>query len=51
MSTELGLGESVTVSLCQKLKNTNCYVFFDNFIANPKLLIKLSEMGIMQLGR
>ena len=49
-STELGLGESVVVSLCQKLKNMPCYVFFDKFFTSSKLLMKLSEMGIYATG-
>ena len=28
-NTEFGLGESVILSLCQKLKDTHCFVFFD----------------------
>ena len=59
-NTELSLGymvsgmvwymESVVVSLCQKLKNMHCYVFFDSFFTSPKLLIKLSEMVIYATG-
>ena len=30
-NTKFGLGESVVLSLCQKLKDTHCFVFFDNF--------------------
>ena len=44
--TEFGLGESVILSLCQKLKDTHCFVFFDNFFTSPALLVKLLEMGI-----
>ena len=40
------LWKSGVVSLCEKLKNMCCYVFFDNFFARSKLLIMLSEMGI-----
>ena len=29
-NTEFGLGESVVLSLCQKLKDTHCFVYFDN---------------------
>ena len=28
-NAEFGLGESVILSLCQKLKDTHCFVFFD----------------------
>ena len=48
--TEFGLGESVVLSLCQKLKDTYCYVFFDNFFTSPTLLLKLLEMGIYATG-
>ena len=41
-----GLGESVILSLCQKLKDTHCFVFFDNFFTIPALLVKLLAMGI-----
>ena len=44
-NTELGLGESVVLSLCQKLKHTR-YVFFDNYFISPTLLVKLLEIGI-----
>ena len=33
-NTEFGLGESVVLSLCQKLKDTHCVVFFDNFFTS-----------------
>ena len=45
-NTEFGLGESVILSLCQKLKDTHCFVFFDNFFTIPALLVKLLAMGI-----
>ena len=49
-NTEFGLGESVILSLCQKLKDTHCFVFFDNFFTSPALLVKLLEMGIYATG-
>ena len=49
-NTEFGLGESVILSLCQKLKDTHCFVFFDNFFTSPALLVKLLEMGIYVTG-
>ena len=49
-NTELGLGESVVLSLCQKLNDTYCYVFFDNYFTSPTLLVKLLEMGIYATG-
>ena len=45
-NTEFGVGESVVLSLCQKLKDTHCFVFFDNFFTSPALLAKLLEMRI-----
>ena len=47
---KFGLGESVIFSLCQKLKDTHCFVFFDNFFTSPALLVKLLEMGIYATG-
>ena len=48
--TEFGLGESVVLSLCESLKNSNCYVYFDNFFTSPKLLSKLLNTGIYATG-
>ena len=50
VSTEFGLGESVFLSLRQKLKDTHCFVFFDKFFTSPALLVKLLEMGIYVTG-
>ena len=47
-NTEFGLGESVILSLCQKLKDMHGFVFFDNFFTS--LLAKLLEMGIYATG-
>ena len=41
---DLDLGESVVVSLCQKLKNAHCCVIFDNFLL-------VQRWKFMQLGR
>ena len=49
-NTEFGLDESVILSLCQKLKDMHCFIFFDNFFASPALLVKLLEMGIYATG-
>ena len=49
-SIEFGRGESVVLSLCQKLKGTLCFVFFDNFFTSPALLVKLLQMGIYATG-
>ena len=45
-NNKFGLGESVILSLCHKLKDTHCFVFFDNFFTIPALLVKLLAMGI-----
>ena len=47
---EFGLGESAVLSLCQKLKDTYCFVFFDNFFTSPALSFKLLEMRIYVTG-
>ena len=49
-NAEFGLGESVVPSLCQKLKDTHSFVFFDNFFTRSALLVKLLEMGIYAIG-
>ena len=49
-NTKFGLSESVALSLCQMLKDTHCFVFFDNFFTSPTLLVKLLEMGIYATG-
>ena len=49
-NTEFGLRESVIFSLYQKLKDTHCFVFFDNFFTSPALLVKLLEIGIYATG-
>ena len=47
---DLGLGESVVLSLCVCLKDTNCYVYFDNFFTSPALMAKLLENDIYGIG-
>ena len=49
-NTEFGLGETVIPSLCQKLKDTHCFVFFHNFFTSPALLVRLLEIGIYATG-
>ena len=49
--TKFGLSESVVLSLCECLKDTNCYVYFDNFFTSPTLMAKLLENGIYQALR
>ena len=49
-NTELGLGESAVISLCQKLKDRYCYVFFDNYFTSPTLLVELLQMGMYATG-
>ena len=46
VNNEFGLGEFVILSLCQKLKDTHGFLFFDNFFTSPALLVKLLEMEI-----
>ena len=48
--TELGLGQSVVLSLCDNLKTVYYYVFFDNFFTSPNLMLKLFEDGIQATG-
>ena len=49
-NTEFGLGESVVLPLCKSLKDTNCYVYFDNFFTSPTLMAKLLKNGIYGIG-
>ena len=49
-NTEFGLGESVVLSLCKSLKDTNCCVYFDNFFTSSMLMAKLLENGIYGIG-
>ena len=49
-NTEFGLGESAILSLCQQLKDTHWFVFFDNFFTSPALLVQLLEMEICATG-
>ena len=49
-NTKFVLDEFVVLSLSQKLKDTRCFVFFDNFFTSPVLLVKLSEMRIYATG-
>ena len=48
-NTEFELGESVVLSLCDCLKDTNYYVYFDTFFASPTLMTKLLEYGIWRI--
>ena len=48
--TEFGPAESVVLTLCKNLKNSYCYVFFDNFFTSPNLMLKLFEDGIYAAG-
>ena len=47
-NTEFGLGEFLIFSLCQKLKDTHYFLFFDNVFTSPALLVKLIELGFMR---
>ena len=50
VNNEFGLGEFVILSLCQKLKDTHGFLFFDNVFTSPALLVKLLEMEIYVTG-
>ena len=47
---EVGLGEGVVLTLAEKLKGTNCFLYFDNFFSSPKLIAELYDMGIYGIG-
>jgi DNA excision repair protein ERCC-6 len=47
---EFGLGESVVLKLSDKLENTYCTLFFDNFFSSPMLVAKLFDKGIYCIG-
>ena len=49
-NTQFRLGESAILSLCQKLKDTHCFVFFHNFFTSPALLVKLLKIAIYETG-
>ena len=44
-NTEFELGELVVLSLCECLKDTNCYVYFEKFFTSPTLMTELLENG------
>ena len=44
-NTEFELGELVVLSLCECLKDTNCYVYFEKFFTSPTLVAELLENG------
>lgn len=48
--TEVGLGESVILSLTDKLKGLGCEVYFDNFFNSPLLQYKLMKENIKACG-
>ena len=47
---EFGIGDSVVFLLCESLKRTNCYAYFDNFFTSHTLKVKLLENGIYGIG-
>ena len=49
-SVEFGLGESVVLKLTEKLKDTYCTIFCDNFFTSPNLVHKLLSIGIYCYG-
>ena len=44
--TDFDLGESVVLMFFESLKDTNCYVYFDNFSTCPRLMTQLLESAI-----
>ena len=48
-NTDFGLGESIVLLFCESLKDTNCWVYFDNFFISPTRLAKLLENGICEI--
>ena len=44
--TDCGLGESVVLMFFESLKDTNCYVYFDNVSTSPRLMTQLLESAI-----
>ena len=49
-NTEFGLGESVILWLCESVKDTNCYAYYDNFFISPTVIAKFLENGIYEIG-
>lgn len=49
-NTEVGLGESVVLSLTEQLKGLGCEVYFDNFFNSPALQYKLMKQNIKACG-
>lgn len=46
MKPEIGVGESVGLSLTEQLKGLRCGVYFDNFFNSPDLQYKLRKHNI-----
>ena len=46
----LGLGEKVVLQLTKDLERSFCTVYFDNFFNGPKLIEKLFQKGIYNIG-
>ena len=46
----LGLGEKVVLQLTKDLERSFCTVYFDNFFNSPKLIEKLFQKGIYNIG-
>ena len=49
-TTELNLGKSVVLEFCKPLRDSYCYIFFDNYFNSPMLIQKLHEQGLYGLG-
>ena len=47
---EVNLGEGVVLQLTEKLKQTYCTVYFDNFFNSPMLINMLRQSGIYAVG-
>ena len=49
-SVEKGLGLKVVKSLCEKLHNTHCHVYFNNFFSCVDLALDLVRVGLYSCG-
>ena len=50
-TTEFGLGESVVLQLTEKLNESFCRIFFDNFFTLPSLLRKCTDNSLYCTGQ
>lgn len=49
--TKFGFGELVVLSFFKRLRNSYCYLFFYNAFEVPKLMFKLLENRIYEIGK